>query len=110
MLEGIDAALDAARPGNTCEDVEAAWRKVIKRYGIEKESRCGYPIGLSYPPDWGERTMSLRPGDKTVLEEGMCFHFIPAMWLDDWGLEITESFRVTDSGAEPSAAIRASCS
>jgi ectoine hydrolase len=101
VLEGIDAALDAARPGKTCEGVEAAWRKVIKRYGIEKESRCGYPIGLSYPPDWGERTMSLRPGDRTVLEEGMTFHLIPAIWQDDWGLEITESFLVTAKGAEP---------
>jgi len=101
VLEGIAAALDAARPGNSCESVEAAWRKVISRYGIEKESRCGYPIGLSYPPDWGERTMSLRPGDKTVLEDGMCFHLIPAIWQDDWGLEITESFRVTAGGAEP---------
>ena len=101
VLEGIDAALDAARPGNTCEGVEAAWRKVIARHGIEKESRCGYSIGLSYPPDWGERTMSLRPGDRTVLEEGMCFHLIPAIWQDDWGLEITESFQVTAAGAEP---------
>jgi ectoine hydrolase len=101
MLEGIDAALGAARPGNTCEQVEDIWRKVIAKYGIEKESRCGYSIGLSYPPDWGERTMSLRPGDKTVLQENMTFHFIPALWFDDWGLEITESFIVTANGAEP---------
>ena len=101
VLEGIAAALEAARPGNTCEDVEAAWRRVIARYGIEKESRCGYPIGLSYPPDWGERTMSLRPGDRTVLEPGMTFHLIPAIWRDDWGLEITESLLVTAGGAEP---------
>jgi ectoine hydrolase len=100
VLEGIEAALEAARPGNSCEDVEAAWRRTIARYGIEKESRCGYPIGLSYPPDWGERTMSLRPGDKTELRPGMCFHLIPAIWQDDWGLEITESFRVTENGAE----------
>jgi ectoine hydrolase len=101
VLEGIDAALDVARPGGTCEGIEAAWRKVIARHGIEKESRCGYSIGLSYPPDWGERTMSLRPGDRTVLEEGMCFHLIPAIWRDDWGLEITESFQVTADRAEP---------
>ena len=100
MLEGIDAALEAAKPGSTCEEVEAAWQKVIHRYGIEKETRCGYSIGLSYPPDWGERTMSIRQGDKTVLEEDMTFHLIPAIWEDDWGLEITESFRVTKNGAE----------
>jgi ectoine hydrolase len=101
VIEGIAAALEAARPGQRCEDVEAAWRQVIARYGIEKESRCGYSIGLSYPPDWGERTMSLRPGDKTPLEAGMTFHLIPAIWREDWGLEITESFLVTPRGAEP---------
>jgi ectoine hydrolase len=101
VLEGIDAALEAARPGNTCEHVEAAWRRVIARYGIEKESRCGYAVGLSYPPDWGERTMSLRPGDRTVLEPGMTFHLIPAIWREDWGLEITETFLVTAGGAKP---------
>ncbi|SOD91214.1 ectoine hydrolase DoeA [Caenispirillum bisanense] len=101
VLEGIAAALEAARPGNTCEDVEAAWRRAVARHGISKESRCGYPIGLSYPPDWGERTMSLRPGDRTPLQPGMCFHLIPAIWKESWGLEITESFTVTETGAEP---------
>ena len=101
VLEGVAAALDAVKPGATCEDVEAAWRRTVARYGIEKESRCGYAIGLSYPPDWGERTMSLRPGDTSVLEEGMTFHLIPAIWRDDWGLEITESFLVAAAGAEP---------
>ena len=99
-LEGLEAGLAAAKPGATCAEVDAAFRKVIARYGIEKDSRSGYSFGLSYPPDWGERTMSLRPGDDTPLEAGMCFHFIPALWFDDWGLEITESFLVTETGAE----------
>ena len=100
QLEGIEAALAMARPGNTCEQVELAWREVIARHGMEKESRIGYPIGLSYPPDWGERTMSLRPGDKTILKPGMTFHLIPALWMNDWGLETTESFRVTENEAQ----------
>ena len=57
-------------------------------------------IGLSYPPDWGERTISFRRGDMTVLEPGMTFHFMPALWLDDGGLEITEPILITESGAE----------
>ena len=44
--------------------------------------------------------MSLRPKDETVLECGMTFHFIPAVWQEDWGMEITESFVVTARGAE----------
>ena len=100
VLEGIEAGLEAAKPGNFAENIEAAWRKTISKYGYEKESRCGYAIGLSYPPDWGERTVSFRKGDKTVLEPNMTFHFMPALWFDDWGLETTESIVITDSGVE----------
>ena len=100
IVEGIQAGLDAARPGNTCAHIANAFFGVLKRYGIEKSSRCGYPIGASYPPDWGERTMSLRPTDDTVLQPGMTFHFMPGLWQDDWGLEITESILITDSGVE----------
>ncbi len=100
VMEGIEAGLEAAKPGNFAEDIEAAWRKTISKYGYEKESRCGYAIGLSYPPDWGERTVSFRKGDKTVLEPNMTFHFMPALWFDDWGLETTESIVITDSGVE----------
>lgn len=100
IVEGIEAGLAAAKPGNRCEDIANAFFAVLRKSGIEKDSRCGYPIGASYPPDWGERTMSLRPGDKTVLEPGMTFHFMPGLWLDDWGLEITESILITDTGVE----------
>ncbi len=100
VLEGVAAALDTVKPGATCEEVEAAWRTTVARYGIEKASRIGYSVGLSYPPDWGERTMSLRPGDRSVLQPGMTFHLIPAIWRDDWGLEITETFLVTETGHE----------
>jgi len=99
VLEGLDAGLEEARPGNTCQDIANAFFAVLKKYDIIKNNRTGYPIGLSYPPDWGERTMSLRLGDQTVLEEGMTFHFMPGLWQDDWGLEITESIVITKTGA-----------
>ena len=101
VLEGIEAGLEAARPGNTCDDIAAAFFGTLRRHGIEKDSRTGYSIGLSYPPDWGERTMSLRAGDMTELRPGMCFHFIPSLWFEDGGLEISETFLVTETGAEP---------
>jgi ectoine hydrolase len=31
----------------------------------------------------------------------MTFHLMPAIWQDDWGLEITESILLTERGAEP---------
>ncbi|MGI9333894.1 MAG: ectoine hydrolase DoeA [Gammaproteobacteria bacterium] len=100
VLEGMQAGLEAARPGNTCEDIANAFFAVLARHGIEKNSRAGYSIGLSYPPDWGERTMSLRAGDRTVLEENMCFHFMSGLWMDTYGLEITESIVIKADGPE----------
>ncbi len=100
VIEGIEAGLAQAKPGNLCEDIANAFNSTLNSLGFEKDSRCGYAIGLSYPPDWGERTMSFRRGDKTVLQPGMTFHFMPALWLDDSGLEITESILITDQGVE----------
>ena len=100
LQEGIAAAMDTAKPGNTCGEVAKAFFDVLAKYGIEKDSRCGYPIGLSYPPDWGERTMSFRTSDTTVLEPNMTFHLMPGLWFDDWGLEISESIVITETGAE----------
>ena len=99
-LEGMEAGLEAARPGNTCEDIANGFFGVLKKHGIVKDNRTGYPIGLSYPPDWGERTMSLRPGDRTELKPGMTFHFMTGLWLETMGLEITESIRITETGVE----------
>ncbi|WP_339756438.1 ectoine hydrolase DoeA [uncultured Hoeflea sp.] len=100
VLEGMEAGLEAAKAGNLCEDIAIAFFSVLNKYGITKDNRTGYPIGLSYPPDWGERTMSLRPGDKTVLEENMTFHFMTGLWMDDWGFEITESIVIGANGPE----------
>ena len=100
IVEGGDRAMEAARPGATCQEVEALWQSVLNRNGYEKKSRVGYSIGLNYPPDWGERTASLRAGDETVLEAGMCFHFQSGVWLDDFGAAISEPIIITEQGGE----------
>jgi ectoine hydrolase len=98
VLEGLEAGMNAARPGATCGEVAETFFEVLRRYGVEKTSRTGYAVGLSYPPDWGERTMSFRPGDTSVIQPNMTFHFMPAIWTDDWGLEITETIRIDAVG------------
>ena len=100
MIEGIEDGLRTARPGALCEEFAQALFDALARHGLHKDSRCGYSIGLSYPPDWGERTMSLRKGDKTELQPGMVIHFMPGMWFGDWGMEITESVLITEGGSE----------
>ena len=101
VVEGIAATLDIIKPGITCEEIERAWAKSIAKSGFIKDSRVGYSFGLNYPPDWGERTISLRPGDKTILKPNMTFHFMPGIWLDDCGVDISEPIRITETGVEP---------
>jgi Xaa-Pro dipeptidase len=99
-VEGLNLALDAIRPDMHAEAVEAVWRRHIAKVGLEKESRIGYAMGLNYPPDWGEHTASLRPGDRTILKTNMTFHMFLGMWMDDYGFECSESFRVSETGCE----------
>ncbi len=100
VLDAIEAGLEQAKPGNQAQDIANAFNTTLNKAGFEKDSRCGYAIGISYPPDWGERTISFRRGDTTILKAGMTFHFMPALWLDDGGLEITEPILITDAGYE----------
>ena len=100
VVEGLNEVLESVKPGKTCGDLEAVWRKCLQKHGIEKESRLGYSVGLNYPPDWGEHTASIRDGDHTILRPNMTFHLIPGLWFDNYGIEISETFRVTEKGCE----------
>ena len=100
IVEGGDRALEICRPGVSCHEVNQLWQSMLKKNGYVKNSRVGYSIGLAYPPDWGERTASIRDGDMTELEEGMCFHFQSGVWLENYGAAISEPFVVTERGGE----------
>ena len=98
--EALDAGIAATKPGNTADDVAQKFWAVLDKYNIKKESRTGYSIGIGYPPDWGEHTLNIYKGDKTVLQPNVCFHMIAVMQFGDWGVEASESVRVTDKGSE----------
>ncbi len=98
LTAGLEAGIDAARAGKVAGDVARAMNAELAKVGIDRGGRCGYPIGLSYPPDWGERTYSIRPTDETELKPNMTFHFMPGLWMDDWGLETTETLLIKPEG------------
>ncbi len=98
LVDGLEAGLDKARAGNRAGEVADALHNVLTKAGIERGDRCGYAIGISYPPDWGERTISFRHEDETILEPGMTFHFMPGLWMTDWGMEITETILIREEG------------
>ena len=45
-------------------------------------------------------TLNIYKGDMTVLEPNVCFHMIAVMQFGDWGVEASESIRVTEKCSE----------
>lgn len=100
VSEGLDAVLGELKAGVTAGSAHRAWQNVLNNYGLEKPSRIGYSIGVGYPPDWGERTISLRAEERTLIPEDSVLHVMLGMWLDGWGMEMSETVHVTQTGCE----------
>ncbi len=99
-IEALNAGINVVKPGNLANDVAQEFWKVLDKYKIKKESRTGYSIGIGYPPDWGEHTLNIYKGDMTILKPNVTFHMIAVMQFGDWGVEASESIRVTENGNE----------
>ena len=100
MIEGINAVMDHVKPGITTGELADIFGAVYEKHGVEKEARIGYTTGIGFFPSWGERIISIRSIDKTVLQPNMTFHLIPGMYLDQYGLSISQAFCVTENGAK----------
>ncbi|PPR46279.1 MAG: hypothetical protein CFH18_00691, partial [Alphaproteobacteria bacterium MarineAlpha5_Bin8] len=98
--EALNSGISAIKPGNTANDVAQKFWSILDKYNIRKESRTGYSIGIGYPPDWGEQTLNIAKDDKTILQPNITFHMIAVMQFGDWGVESSESIRVTETGSE----------
>lgn len=96
VREGLEEALSIIKPGATCCDVANAFYRKLGEHGFEKDSRCGYTIGLTTAEN-----PSLQSSDQTVLEPNMTFHLMLGTWPEeDFGVTLSESFRVTETGYE----------
>ena len=98
--EALEAGIGASKPGNTANDVAEKFWAILYKYKIKKESTTGYSIGIGYPPDWGEHTLNISKGDMTILKPNVCYHMIAVMQFGDWGVEASESIRITEEGNE----------
>jgi Xaa-Pro dipeptidase len=101
--EGLEAAIDKLRPGNTCADVHNAVQAVIDRNGYTAgyRKRTGYSMGISFAPDWGEgNILSLFRGVDVALEPGMVFHVpITLREYNKFTVAVSETVMVTDKAA-----------
>jgi Xaa-Pro dipeptidase len=94
------AALKAARPGATCESVDAAARKVVEDAGFGPgykyfAHRVGHGIGLE-----GHEYPYLVKGNTLKLEPGMTFSNEPGVYIyGEFGVRTEDCMVVTEDGA-----------
>ena len=92
------AAVDAVRPGVTCQDVDRAARAVLADAGLAEHfiHRTGHGIGL----DVHEEPYVVE-GNDLPLEPGMTFSIEPGVYLTGrWGARIEDIVAVTAEGVE----------
>ncbi|HLJ21375.1 MAG TPA: Xaa-Pro peptidase family protein [Stellaceae bacterium] len=104
VVEALNAAIAAIRPGVTSGSVDEACRRPIEAAGYEPyfRKRTGYSVGSAFAPTWGEgHIISLRKDDPSLLEPGMVFHMPPALRMPhQYCVGFSETVAVTETGCE----------
>jgi Xaa-Pro aminopeptidase len=98
LVRAQQAAVDAARPGATAEEVDAAARDVLTAAGLGEAflHRTGHGIGVSVHEE-----PYIAPGNDLVLREGMAFSIEPGIYFaGEWGARIEDIVVVTADGCE----------
>ncbi len=84
----LDEGYARVRPGMTSHEAARIFETVIEKagFGDNMVTRPAYSIGAAFPPGWGEDNVAaIRAGSEQVLEEGMCFHVVPCLFMDGVG-------------------------
>jgi Xaa-Pro dipeptidase len=106
----VEAAMSTIRTGVTSGEVDAAANAVLEDFGVRQwhYHRTGYSVGVATGGMWPEgHVVAIRGNDPTVLQENMVFH-LPMVLFEPGvaGAGISETIRVTETGAEPITSYR----
>lgn len=97
LKKAQQAAVDAARPGATLGDVDAAARDVIADAGFGDKfiHRTGHGIGTEV-----HEQPYVKSGNDEVVVEGHAFSIEPGIYISgQWGMRLEDIVVVSDSGA-----------
>ena len=74
---------EAARPGNTIGDIDAAHRRVYDASGFEasRMAACGYSLGATWRPSWMDVPPMIYIGNQMPAQAGMVL-FLHAILID----------------------------
>ena len=102
LRDGLEAGLEAIRPGQPVAKVAATYVDRLESQGLARRGRhVGYGIGIGYPPTWLDN-LRIKETDSHVLAPGMTFFLFAGALTKDRGrcLYLGEPVAVIEKGCE----------
>ena len=100
----FEALVAAMRPGNSFDDAARAAEALLAPHADELffSGVFGYAVGAQFPPSWVEGTGYIARGQSRAFAPDMVFHLPLCLRRPgEWGIGLSDTVRVTETGAVP---------